>query len=344
MIMGTKADFLEKIFQKVCMYWEKIDKKWQPAAYAIYTAVMISCYAGIVLPNAIGKTRILLLLPFVFMIGTEAYLLYQIVRMEQFKMERIFLVLIISWGLVFSVITPFLAFPDGHVHYGTAYALSNEILGIDAPAEDANVTYLRAEDADIGIPVYANGAIYDRIANGNWFGDDGRTEVVSTGLMHMHSYSKYWPTAIGIAIGRRLHLGAAAMALLGGIPNTLFLALCGYIAMKLVPVGKAQIVSIIMIPHLINIYSSYHYDVILYGITFIFVAMCLRIAVTDLPLKWWYLSTMLLIFALLCTYKGCYIPFGFLIFMIPWKKWKSSVYYSHNTWSMYGLALFHGLL
>ncbi len=242
--------------------------------------------------------------------------------MEKIPYHKIFLCLSIMWGCVFTLALPPLSAPDEWVHIGSAYQLSNVMMGKIDDVSEFPVKG-RAEDAisNWDLSKYPSKGSYRMIAEGNWFGQES-SETKTINSYYSLEWYKYIPAAVGITLARVFHLGKYGLWFAGRIGNIIAFALIGMFAVKITPVGKAEMISVSLFPMLLELYSSYSYDAMSNALCMLYIAICMRCASTDSKLQWYELLGAVLVYTILSRYKGIYYPMILLLLMIPHKKWK----------------------
>ena len=172
-------------------------------------------------------------------------------------------------------ILPPLSAPDEITHYASAYYWSDQMLFQNAVDEDGMVR-MREEDAGVSFGELkdqkkeAYRVFYDAL-----FKSCEKTEMVSFTYEPMRTGPiPYLPQAVGITIGRLLHLGWAGTMLLGRLGNLLFFVACVYQAIKRTPFGKMIFFVAAMLPMTLELVSSMSYDVVPLSLSFLFTAVC----------------------------------------------------------------------
>lgn len=267
---------------------------------------------------------------FLFIVATvpTGYMLYHMTKKKEFKYEKLFLVLAFSWCIVFQLAMPPLSGPDEDEHFISAYNASDVFMGLDN--HDESSFWMRGIDAQFwNFDVYFPGD-YNLIANGEWFGvTDEEAELFIAGLRSVRWY-RYIPSGLGIALARLLRFNTVALLLCGRFFNSLFFILCGYLAVKFTPVGKAQMCAVAMIPMLMELVSTYSYDTISISTTILFTALCLYFGEENSRFTLLELFILGFVLLLLIPNKGVYIPFMIMLLAIPFRQWKHLLL--HRKW------------
>lgn len=284
----------------------------QASGCTLKITFIIAQKSFIILPYIIGCGISIL-----FIIGI--YLLCR--KCKKIKIEAIavavFAVLSIGYSFVFSPMTV----PDEEHHYVSAYDLSNKMMF--QPSTEK--VMLRADDAmlcsNTNTKLSAK-AYFTEIDNFDWtLKDDTPTENYIKPITNRPL--SYIAPAIGLTIGRLLHLGAYPTFFLGRLMNLLLLAICLYLAMKLLPFGKIALFAIATFPMTLSLSSSYSYDCFNIGLCFVLFAYLVKLIYSDklVSVKDFIIVTLLSVFVL--PYKVAYIGIGFLAFLIPKENFKT---------------------
>ncbi len=257
----------------------------------------------------------------VAMLALFFYFLYFVLTKKKFSYTHMFVVVTIGWGIIFQMVVPPLSGTDEWVHYTSAYYLSDMILGTTT---DSGNLVMRLEDANNWTEIDCNYPDqYEVIAN-----QDGIVSAKNAALTEVNTefytmWIRYIPTGFGIALARILHLGFAWTVYLGRAMNTVLFLVIGLVALKLIPVGRMQVVSMAMIPLLMEQVTSFTYDALSNTLCILVAALCLYYSREEVKFKIWDILILAISFMFLLPNKGVYIAYAICIFMIPWRKWKA---------------------
>ena len=231
-------------------------------------------------------------------------------------------------GVMFLFLQPLGTVPDEETHWRYAYYESNKLMGI--PLSENNTIPMRAEDAEIAMRALAND-IHAYTLFWNELGTDlDRDEMVQTGAVpnfYLKSKYQYWPQALGITIGRLLHLGGPATFMLARFINMLFFIVLATLAMKILPFGKMALFLIAIMPMTLQQVSSLSPDVMIFTFAMLIVAFTVRFTCLEEPpsLRQYILYAVLFVLCfLLMPVKG-YVYGAFTLFPLMtvlryWKK------------------------
>ena len=296
------------------------------------------------------RTQIYLSIPAILILFSNVFLLTKLVREREYKYERLFVMLSIIWGGIFTLIIPLAVGADGNSHLGTCYAMSNELLGYD---EDDYIilnesgerefefgTFVRKEELKENELRGFSTQSYIIAAESGWFNatDDGK--------LYLREDGTYWDwggtiryrypfSTLGMSLGRLLGMGQIGIIYLAKFFNILAYALIGYFCVRIIPIGKAQMVSIAMVPMVLETYSSLHYDNIMIELIMLFACLCLYYSYRDKDMRIGDILLLLLILVLLFPMKYVFTFNALLVLMIPLKKYNGIL---QNKKHLIGLA------
>ncbi|MCR4567941.1 MAG: DUF2142 domain-containing protein [Pseudobutyrivibrio sp.] len=284
------------------------------------------------------------------MIALTIYLLRFLLLDKQWSYSRVFVVLAIGWSVCLQLVMPPLSGADETKHFYSAYHCSNIYLGIKdhdfdtTPGSYGNwfegTTYfeMRAEDyyklpwVDVTFPYQ-----YEILADGNWFHTDKDMKALVPCYIKPTQARRYLLSGLGIAIGRFLGFGLSGIIFLGRFMNSLTLILAGWMCIKLLPVGKLQLINFALFPAILGICGSYSYDNMSVLFSFILLTLCLYLSQENVKLHAWHIYLIAIVVAILIPNKMVYVLFGIWFFAIPLKKWWTDVGKSKK-WYEYLLA------
>lgn len=254
-----------------------------------------------------------------------AVLIYYVSMVKKIAMEKIFVPIALSLGMLFCLVIGVDTVPDEPSHIDTAYALSNEFMGIPESGKPGYI-YKRIEDIDSGAEERQSlGA-----ENYKWMmqktlfcktADAALAECAVRSNLGNGGKIYYVPQAIGISIGRFLNLGFLPAIILGRFFSLLCYIALVYIALKVIPVGKLSLLFIAILPISLQQAASISYDGMINGISFLYLAFCVCAIYADRRLRCADVSIIALTGCLLATVKGgVYVPLCLLPLMILWAK------------------------
>ncbi len=283
------------------------------------------------------------------MISLILYMLRLIVFDKEWKYGRTFIILALGWSLCMQFVMPPISGADEVQHYYSAYHSSNLMMGMkDHNFSDEENTqgkwvdgqtffYMRAEDyymmqyIDVTFPYQ-----YAILARGNWIHHADELQENVECYAHPGHNIRYLFSGLGITIARLLKLGFAGTIFLGRFMNSLSLILAGWFCIKILPIGKLQVVMFSLFPTILQLCGSYSYDNMSILMSMIFLCLCLYYSREEVKLHAWDLLILGGCLASLAPNKMVYVLFAPWIFMIPAKKWWKDVCLSKK-WYEYSI-------
>lgn len=283
------------------------------------------------------------------MIATTVYLLRFLLLDKKWSYPRVFVVLALGWSISMQLVMPPISGVDEVSHFYSAYHCSNIMMGmkdhnLGRQYDGTNLwvpqeTYfeMRAEDyiylptVDITFPYQ-----YQVLADGNWFHCSEEAKQLVPCYEFPAKARRYLVSAVGISIARFLGFGFAGTVFMGRLMNTLMLIFMGWFCLKIIPVGKLQLVSFALFPTILQLCASYSYDNMSILFSMLLLTMCLYYSQDKVKLHAWDLIIIAICVAMLIPNKTVYALFGVWFFMIPIKKWWKDVGLSKK-WYEYGI-------
>lgn len=279
------------------------------------------------------------------------YLLIQ----KKWRMEHVFLIAALLFGVLYSYVLPPISAPDEMRHYISAYQLSNRMLGLPAWADDGEggkKVPVREEDwfaedscwdfdpyltADGALATDADGAdgakilgqtlteeTYVLIHEKGQAWEEPRMEEYRTALSNHHPVVTtplaYAMPAIGISLARLIGLNSIGLMVLGRFFNLLLFTAAGYFAMKKLPFGKEVMFGTALLPAVLNLVTSFSYDGFIMAGIFYFTAYCLHLAYAAEKVTVRDIVVLALVMAAVGPCKMIYTMFMGLCLLIPVKK------------------------
>lgn len=238
------------------------------------------------------------------------------------RIEYLFLVIFVSMCFLFNLLIPAKLGPDEEAHLNSVYKIAERIEGWEAPAD--NLSLITAEEKYNGLGVEETGHDY-YVKYYGWLASRSDNTALET-----HSFwgsqenpdLTYTPAAIGIVLGRAMHLSAAGIIVCGRIFAFIPVVLLLFYAIKRIPFGKEILFTITMLPTMLQESTTINADGIDIALSFALIAAVLRIIYGEKE-KWRFLDYGILIFSMLilcrCKY-GALVPLCMLPLLIFWEK------------------------
>ncbi len=237
------------------------------------------------------------------------------------KYEWLFATMCLVIGVIFMFIITPMSVPDEGTHYERSLELSNRLLFKNS--YEVEKTYV---DYERFYGHHNSSAAYGRILEDFNSPTKNYDQTVTVNRIPVYNYlGYYYPQAIGLAIGRLLHLNMLKTYYLGRLSNLLFYVLCVFLAIRKTPVHKLIFGLLSVAPMFIQQAASYSYDGFIFGLTFVVIAYFLKWYLVDEEIT---LREYLVGFfanVLLAPAKFVYCIFSFLYWFIPEKRFKSKL-------------------
>lgn len=203
--------------------------------------------------------------------------IYILNKSGKLSFENYFLVSATILSSVFLMIMPVWNAPDAVHHYAAIYRFSNIAMGYPKEQE----WFARVEDSEY----YLRKNNFSRIPNMHnyleMFGDfhvEVKNDEMEDSSFHTqrhdslvhYSILNYWPSVIGITLGRMLHMSAALCIYLARLFFMIFYILAGYYAIRTTPIGKSVFSIIMLVPMALMLSNAFSYDAMVLVIVFNF--------------------------------------------------------------------------
>ena len=294
---------------------------------------------------------------FVVMVAITIYLLRMLLLDKKWSYPRVFVIMAIAWTFCMQLVMPPISGPDEVAHYYSAYHASNIMMGkkdhnlsmdtsnLMSWVQDESFFYMRAEDyftlpyMDVTFPYQ-----YGILAEGNFFKHNDEQQYDVEVYIAPTKASRYLASGFGITIARLLGMGFAGVIFMGRFMNSLTLIIAGYIALKVLPVGKQQFFTFAMFPGVIHLCSSYSYDNMSILFSLALFTLCLHYSQPETKLHAWDIIIIAGCVLILIPNKIVYALFAVWFFVIPLKKWWKDVilskkWYEYTILSVLGLGV-----
>ncbi len=255
------------------------------------------------------------------------------------KPESLFLLLATTFGLLFCLGTAPFQVPDEFVHFYRAYQVS-ELKFLPEYQSDYAVggqlpeSFSLFEDAFLGMTTKpkSTASISSLEALLKEPLNPHQTTFFSFKNSAIYAPVGYLPQALGLLIGRWLHVSLLAEFYLGRIFNLLVWTALTYLALRVAPFFKWVLFVFGLMPMTISQAASLSVDGLLNGAAFLFIALILRAASEKGPKPGWKdCGVWIVLLTAVTLIKPAYIVLGALLFLVPVRK--------YGSWKAFLLAL-----
>lgn len=226
-------------------------------------------------------------LAFAVFMTAGAALLYWLALIRRVKLHWLFAVSALILGAAASAIISPYKVADEETHFQTAYRYSNVMLGAATFEVGEGDMMMRACDTARTPLVYSpsGDAAYPKASVSAWgacanglFAPCGDETMVTVKGANAGNICQYIPAALGISLGRLLHLNTVGVLYLGRLLNLLVFVLLGTLAVRLAPFAKPMFFSVGTLLMTVHQGMSLSYDALINGLAFLFTALCLYLA------------------------------------------------------------------
>lgn len=209
------------------------------------------------------------------MSGVLGYLLIY----RRCKIERLYPIAALFLAVMVFLALPTYSKPDEPQHFETAYELSNRMLGIDVAEGEFGFIINRRQCDTIYQGTELSVEQYNRFGQTYVTDEEGLSLVECYDNISTKEILPYVVPALGIALGRILHLGFGGIAALGTLFSSLFFILMITYALHKIPYGKRMLFVVALLPMTLQQANSFSYDCSL---------IAAGVVVTALALRWRY--------------------------------------------------------
>lgn len=247
---------------------------------------------------------------------------------------RVFGMILGLSALFFVFIFPPFKVPDEYHHYAVSYWLADCVTGKANAFGETDFLDMRADDYDLYVSTNESGNVlsstsYDAIVRDFSFQlqRSGTERLAGEMLPNLslggdNVFAKVGSVA-GILIAKALSLGAYPLFYLGRIGSAAFFVLCAVFAVRITPIGKHIFMGIALLPMTLHLAGSYSYDGGIIGISFVFIALCLRARYGEGKLSRSFLIALIVGAILLAPCKFVYSCELLLLLLIPSSRFSS---------------------
>lgn len=283
--------------------------------------------------RGVGKVRTAVVALGVCIVFTLSW--WIVIRRKK-PLEHVVLAAVVIFGFLCNLVMVPGIIPDETAHIQTAYRYSNLLLFQPYATENGDIL-VRREDAPLShfsdyTPVKAS-AWSEMAAEWRFFCSAEGTELVAEpGRDVKTGFISYVPGAVGIALGRILHLGTWPMIYLARMCNLLAYALLLYWAVRVTPVKKFMFLLLGLTPMGMQLAGSLSYDVPMIGLGFLFTAYLFRLIYVTEKIGWreWISCCVMAFLLFPCKFVYCTLLLLTLL-IAPQKfggRWKKTLFVS----------------
>lgn len=291
-------------------------------ALAFYFSMYIRTYDSTLPMNAVAIAYLGIAVIF----SAALVACYFLISRKDIAIEKIFLFFMLTAGVMYAVIFLPFTIPDEGEHYLSVYRLSNYFTFSKGQFGESQLL-IRDVDRELVTQLRQNklsAGYFASLASGfDMFADSNATSLMSAKFIESAPHG-YIASALGIAFGRILRLGAIPTFYFGRFANLVVYTLAVYWSMKRIPYGKTALFVISASPMFIHLVASYSYDFIIVALAIMFVAQIIYMREKEGKVTVKDLIICAVISLLLAPAKMVYFPILLMIFLVPNEKFTFS--------------------
>ena len=274
--------------------------------------------------NVLNKELLTIYIGIIMLLCIVGVVLTKILCIDNMlQWHQIYIPIALIFGLMYTLMLPPAATPDEFSHIQSAYKISNAILGIPN-TNSRNTIYMRADDSKMAFNPEVSLDEYEKWGKG-FFQTTTDETLIEQGVVLMDTAKiQYIVPSIGITAARLLHMNAAWTIYAGRLLNMCFFIIMVAMAIRIIPIGKEVILFITLNPVMLQSLISYSYDVFIYAILILYMALCLRYALCENVILTTYEEIVLYLLGLLVVVSksSVYALFAFAFLLIPKEKFQ----------------------
>lgn len=261
--------------------------------------------------------RLLLVLSF-FVIASV--ICYTILNKGNVKLEFIFLILVLCFGFLNTVMTPIFYSWDEAEHFIKAYNLANNNLVMrqgETISYPKDLQLFFDKRHQIENPNYRTFKEYSGVTQKLLTIDYSDTEMAyypSSAITY--TLVPYIFSSIGIRVGKVLSFPFLITFYLGRFFNLLLYALLGFFSIKMIPNGKKLLFVCALLPTIVFQAASYSADVVINGFSLFVFALIMSWLFEEKKLKIVDLLLMCCCFIFITASKMAYVPIFLLVLIL----------------------------
>jgi uncharacterized membrane protein len=262
--------------------------------------------------------------------------LWHMVFAKRSKLQNIFLVAAIVFGIFHLFVTTPYAVSDESRAVGTVEYYSSVLLGTSHQWDETSgevVWQNRTVDGFDGLYGLPAPASYHYVWNHLFELADNPDQTTEKRSKIYGGVLQLIPQILGVSLARILHLGQVPTLFMGKLFNLAFYVLVMYFAVRLAP-GKSKLLFAIigLGPQILVKAGTLSYDTAVNAVCLFFIALVLRLSLTQTKVTAKSGALLFVTGALMTPLKLVYAPLLLLTLMIPGDRWKSprtkAVYFS----------------
>lgn len=287
---------------------------------------------------AVAKEKYFLVFLIVaIIISVGLFLLINFVHKKKWPIHKVFLVLALSLGSIYLVLSPLFTGSDEHAHYYRIYEISdgilktevhNQIVGSNLP-ESLAETFTNGVTGNAVISRNKNIKYQDELDmaqialdkdNKTLYGRGWEKEYPNTAL---YSPIQYLPQVVAFSMAKAMDLGPFWIGYIGRIFTLLTYVIIGTIALKYLPRLKIMALLILLSPSLLVSATTLSADSFTNILIFAFISFILYFRYEEKKISLKMKVLLVLLSLLIASCKIVYLPFLLLLFLLKADNFQS---------------------
>ncbi len=250
-------------------------------------------------------------------------LLYFALFVFKLKIHWVFLIASIGLGFIYMFVLPPYVAPDEETHIHTAYALSNNILGIE---NESTLSMRSADTVDFDFANSATVFSYQRV-NSELFGMCEDSTIVATDnrVITSEPFILHLASAIGLTIGRLIGFNYTTIIILGRLCSLLFYAGIVCAAIRIMPKFKRVLAIVALLPMSLQLAASFNYDATVIATALLYTAVVFYFATSEKAITYKHILIVAILGIALAPMKNLYIIMCLICLLLPLKYCPSLV-------------------
>ncbi len=247
---------------------------------------------------------------------------------RKMPLHRLVFVLVVAFGLLYSVVLPPYSAPDEKYHINQSFTLACRWANFfsDDDWQMGNVpiemSYRREHDTnallqDENTTVFTWQELSENLFTTTTDSFDSHVELAE--YQTDRNPTLYVVSAAAVFLGFVLHLGFVPVLMLGRLANLLAFAVLAALAVRFAPFGRRVFAAAALLPMTLHLVASFSRDALLLGLAFLFTSLCMQAVFADEghPVTLPHLVALGVAGVLLAPAKVVYLPLAALFLLIP---------------------------
>lgn len=265
-------DAKDSVLEVTASWKDRLVDYWNKNPSVHYNIIHQVEYAN----TAFFRSYFLLICALLLLFAALAYFFLRMVRVPVWKC---FLPLGLIAGIAFSLLVPVYGVPDEPNHMDTAYRYSNLIMGVGDTGDPDKIWQRQCDSRAkelLGYDVESGSYYQVYVHTFEYAPDTDLIQVAYTDTSTLAPAVCFIPAALGLTLGRVLHLSGLLTLQLARLFNLLAFLLLTQFALAILPFGRNTMALVSFLPVTLQQACSASYDAVLLGCVFLFCAIAFR--------------------------------------------------------------------